>query len=119
VQEQVAAETQQLATAKDALDDQGQIDKFKELIVKAISNKWLIPKVADPNLTCKVLVTVGPGGAVMSVEVVKESGDPSLDQSAQAAIMKASPLPVPEDAELFDKFRSLRLTFRPQGIITG
>jgi colicin import membrane protein len=97
----------------------GEIDKYKQMIVQNISRKWIMPETEDKNLACQLLVHLGPGGIVLSVDVLKESGDENLDRSARNAIMKASPLPVPENLDLFDNFRALRLTFRPQGIISG
>jgi colicin import membrane protein len=105
--------------AQAAQVDAGEMNKFKRMIIEAISRRWLIPENTSQDLACQLLVHVGPGGIVLNVDVIKESGNENLDRSAFNAIMKASPLPVPEHAELFDNFRSLRLTFRPQGIVSG
>jgi colicin import membrane protein len=105
--------------AQAAQVDAGEMNKFKRMIIEAISRRWLIPENTSQDLACQLLVHVGPGGIVLNVDVIKESGNENLDRSALNAIMKASPLPVPEHAELFDNFRSLRLTFRPQGIVSG
>ncbi|QLH41403.1 MAG: cell envelope integrity protein TolA [Coxiellaceae bacterium] len=51
--------------------------------------------------------------------MVRSSGNSALDNSAVSAVFKTSPLPVPTDAELFDKFRELRLTVRPENIVGG
>lgn len=100
-------------------DASGELDKYKAQIIQSISRKWIIPDAVSEKVACQLLVHVGPGGIVLSVDVLKESGDTNLDRSARNAIMKASPLPVPESAELFDNFRALRLTFRPEGIVSG
>jgi colicin import membrane protein len=55
-----------------------------------------------------------PGGEVMGVEIVKSSGDATYDRQAENAVRKASPLPVPEEARLFQKFRRFNLVFSPQ-----
>lgn len=108
------------ATTKTAAaDDSGEIDKYKQMIIQTISRKWILPEAVAENIACQLLVHLGPGGVVISVDVLKESGDINLDRSARNAIMKASPLPVPESADLFDNFRALRLTFRPEGIVSG
>lgn len=112
------SEQQELNSAKAQVVD-GEIDKYRQKIIQAISQKWLMPDVNDQSLVCKLLVHLGPGGVVVSVDIIKESGDSALDRSARTAVIKASPLPVPESSELFDKFRSLRLTFRPQGVVAG
>ncbi len=119
LEEQLSAEKKQMGEAQAIQAQEGEIDKYKQMIIQTISRKWMIPDVEDKTLACQLLVHVGPGGIVLNVEVLKESGDATLDRSARNAIMKASPLPVPENSELFDNFRALRLTFRPQGIISS
>lgn len=96
--------------------DQAAIDKYKSLIIKAISNEWIIPKDIAEGTTCKLLVTVAPDGVVLKIDIIQKSGNDLLDDSAKTAILKASPLPVPKDLDLFDNFRSLRLTVKPEGI---
>jgi colicin import membrane protein len=119
LQKQMAQEQRQLHAQAASRQQQGVIDKYKTMIVHAIQQNWLVPDNVDKNLVCQLLVQVGPGGTVLSVQVVRSSGNPALDRSAQAAVYKTSPLPVPEDPALFDRFRSLRLTVRPENIISG
>jgi colicin import membrane protein len=52
-----------------------------------------------------------PTGDVLSVKLKKSSGNPALDTAIERAILKASPLPLPEPRSLFE--RQLELTFRP------
>ena len=52
---------------------------------------------------------IGPGGVVINVSVARSSGNPALDNSARAAVFKASPLPVPDDPDLFNAFRQITL----------
>jgi colicin import membrane protein len=52
-----------------------------------------------------------PTGEVLSVKLRKSSGNPALDAAIERAILKASPLPLPEPRSLFD--RQLELVFRP------
>jgi colicin import membrane protein len=117
--EQLASKDEQSSASKNSSNEVGEVDKYKQLIVESISRKWLMPTLENKDIYCQVLVHVGPGGVVINVDILKESGDVNLDRSATNAIMKASPLPVPESSDLFDNFRSLRLTFRPQGIISN
>jgi colicin import membrane protein len=46
---------------------------------------------------------------------VESSGDPAFDRSAEAAVRRASPLPLPANRELFENFRSFTFVFKPQG----
>jgi len=51
---------------------------------------------------------------VLEVSLTRSSGDSILDRSAQSAIYKASPLPVPSDTDAFNVFRDISLTVRPE-----
>ncbi len=52
-----------------------------------------------------------PSGEILSVKLKKTSGHEAYDTAVERAIWKSSPLPRPEQAELFS--RSLELTFKP------
>ncbi len=52
-----------------------------------------------------------PTGEVLSVRLRKSSGHPGYDVAVERAILKSSPLPRPDRAELFQ--RGLELKFRP------
>jgi colicin import membrane protein len=55
-----------------------------------------------------------PGGDVVSVKVVESSGDARFDRQAEIAAKKASPLPVPDDIKIFNKYlRTVRFRFNP------
>jgi colicin import membrane protein len=45
--------------------------------------------------------------------MVRSSGHGAYDAAVERAIMKSSPLPLPEDRSLFDRFREFNLKFRP------
>jgi colicin import membrane protein len=105
--------------AQQAAANQGEIDKYKALILQAISAQWIVPPGAQDNEVTKLTVRLAPGGMVVSVTITQSSGDAALDRSARVAVLKASPLPVPTDAALFDSFRTINLTVKPQGISAG
>lgn len=52
-----------------------------------------------------------PSGEIVTVKLKRSSGNVSLDAAIERAILKSSPLPKPEQADLFS--RSLELKFRP------
>lgn len=97
-----------------AAANQGVLDRYRAAILQTIRNNWHPP--AQTDLTCQLAVHLGPGGVVLSVDLLQSSGDPALDQSAEVAVMKASPLPVPTDATLFDEFRTFHIKMSPQEI---
>ncbi|HEV2614465.1 MAG TPA: cell envelope integrity protein TolA [Gammaproteobacteria bacterium] len=93
----------------------GLMDKYKSAIIQAISEQWIVPQNLPKDISCVLSVRVAPGGVVIQVSVTKSSGNPVLDNSAVAAVNKASPLPVPTDPNLFDAFRTMTLTVKPDG----
>ncbi len=52
-----------------------------------------------------------PSGEILSAKLKKSSGYAAYDQAVERAILKSSPLPKPEQADLFS--RSLELKFKP------
>ena len=108
------------AAAQAAVDSQnsammsGEVDKYKALIIGAISRQWILPDNADSKLSSQFRIRLAPDGAVLDVSLIRSSGDSVLDRSAQSAIYKASPLPVPVDPEAFNVFRDISLTVRPE-----
>lgn len=63
------------------------------------------------NPTTKFLVTQLPSGEIISARMTKSSGVPAYDSAVERAIMKSSPLPLPDDKSAFH--RELELTFCP------
>ncbi len=94
----------------------GEVDKYKALIKQAIYLQWFQPEGITSGDFCRLYVTIAPGGTVLDVKLLASSGNVILERSAKAAIFKASPLPVPEEPELFDEVRGINLVFRPEGI---
>lgn len=98
---------------------QGEVNKYKALILQAISEQWIVPTQANKKLSCELMIRLAPGGLVMEVQVTKSSGDPSLDSSARAAVLKASPLPVPKNSDAFESFRQFALKVKPENILAS
>lgn len=94
----------------------GVVDKYKALIVNAIGRNWILPENVDGTLSSQFRIHLAPDGTVLEVTLTRSSGDPLLDRSAQTAIRKASPLPVPTDAQTFNMFRDISLTVRPEQV---
>ena len=91
-----------------------EVNKHKALIINAISRQWILPDNIEDNVSSQFRIRLAPSGIVLDVALTRSSGDPILDRSAQSAIYKASPLPVPQHSEAFDVFRDIRLTVRPE-----
>jgi len=116
LEQQLLSEQSRLSSAQ-AQKMQGIIDKYKALILQSISQHWLVPSGVDKNLTTQLLIRIAPGGTVLDVQLVKSSGDDSLDRSARTAVLKASPLPVPTNTDEFEPFRQFILKVKPENVI--
>ena len=82
-------------------------------ITAKIARAWIKPPSAVAGISCTVSVTQVLGGEVTTVRV--ESCNPNeaaLRESVEAAVYRASPLPVPPAGVPFE--RNLRLIFAPQ-----
>lgn len=55
-----------------------------------------------------------PTGDVVTHELSRCSGDEIFSRSVEAAVQKASPLPVPKDPDAFNLMRDINFVFKPQ-----
>lgn len=117
LREQLQEEAIQLK-AKQKREAQGEINKYQALILQAISENWIVPVGANRRLTCELMIRITASGMVLNVDVLKTSGDVELDRSARAAVLKASPLPVPKNPEAFAAFKQFVLKVKPENVIT-
>ncbi|MCL9685564.1 cell envelope integrity protein TolA [Legionella maioricensis] len=115
-QADAAAAQQARQNAENQARIAGEVDKYKALIVNAIGRNWILPENVDSSLSSQFRIRLASDGTVLDVSLTRSSGDPLLDRSAQTAIFKASPLPVPTDAETFNLFRDISLTVRPEQV---
>lgn len=93
-----------------------ELEKYKALILQAISENWAVPSSASVDMTAKLMIELGGGGVVTNVQLIRSSHSAALDRSAIAAVYKASPLPVPSDKMALDQFRQFSLTVTPKDI---
>jgi colicin import membrane protein len=127
LREQAALEQKQV----EQLDNQRRERELKDLIArqqaaafsKAIAS-WtdririkvrgniILPQELPGNPEAIFDVALLPTGEVLTVRKRKSSGNPAYDDAVERAIMKSSPLPLPEDRSIFR--RDLELKFRPQ-----
>ncbi len=101
-------------TAEQASKDQELINRISNNIKRSIESNF--NKVGLPdNLECELRVRLVPGGDVIDVTIAKSSGHDIFDRRAVNATQKASPLPVPDDVETFERLdlREIKLYFKP------
>jgi colicin import membrane protein len=89
------------------------VDEFSAKISAKIKRNIVEPPDVSNDARAEFLVTVLPGGRVLPPRLVKSSGNAAYDSAVERAILKSEPLPMPEDAGLFNRFRELKLGFQP------
>lgn len=76
-----------------------------------IRGNIVVPPGVLGNPDAVFAVTQLPSGEIISVRLKRSSGNAALDAAIERAIHKSSPLPKPEQADIFN--RDLELRFRP------
>ena len=128
-QEQLKREAEQLTQRKQADSAAQELAQLKAAQTNAARNKAIadylgrirgkirgnivLPPEIKGNPEAVFEVTQLPSGEVISVKVKKSSGNPALDAAVERAILKSSPLPKPEQSDVFD--RLLNIPYRPIG----
>lgn len=100
-----AAREAAVASRNKALSD------YENRIRIKVRQNWILPQDLPGNPQAVFDVVQLPTGEVISVKLSKTSGIPAYDAAVERAILKSSPLPLPEPRSLFA--RQLKLTFRP------
>jgi len=86
----------------------------RQAIMPHIRRQWVLPPSARPGLSCTLKITITASGVVTRVDIVRGSGDDLFDNSAKAAVLKASPLPVPADSAVLSELNAFQWRFRPE-----
>jgi len=98
-----------------AVTQRAEAEQAKLAIKQKVNRSWIRPASATAVLKCTIRVRLLSDGTVMDAVVISSSGDEDFDRSAENAVNKASPLPVPKDKELFAReFRSFQFMFNPK-----
>lgn len=95
-----------------AASDSGALAEYVALIAQKVERNWVRPPSAKAGLECELSVTQIPGGQVTGVRIGNCPADDAVRRSIEAAVLRASPLPMPANQALFD--RNLRFVFKPQ-----
>ncbi len=126
-QEQLKREAEQLTQRKQAESAAQELAQVKASQAAAARNKAVadylgrirgkirgnivLPPDIKGNPEAVFEVTQLPSGEVISVRLKKSSGNTALDSAVERAILKSSPLPRPEQSDVFN--RLLNIPYRP------
>lgn len=89
-------------------------DKYRAIIRQKVSRNWVKPGNTRKGLQCLVRVRLLASGDVLEAKVISSSGNELFDRSVENAVRKASPLPIPQEKDLFDYFREIEFLFNPE-----
>lgn len=92
---------------------QSALSQYVPIIRQKVQRHWTRPPGATAGMFAQVRVRLTPGGEVLSAEVVGSSGNPIFDRSVENAVLKASPLPIPQEAGVNERFRDIQFKFIP------
>lgn len=102
----------ELEAEQRARQDQAALAQYTGLIIEAVAGRF--NRLGLPGgLSCVVRIRMLAGGQVAEVAIVRSSGNALFDSRAETAVRAASPLPVPDNARLFEKMRNIRFIFEP------
>jgi len=92
------------------------LDGYKDQIRARIKSNTVLPPRLPTGLRVEVQLRVDTGGKVKpgAVKVVESSGNKTYDQAIVNAVLRSSPLPMPRDNSMREKFRELTLVFEHQ-----
>jgi len=107
---QEEARNRQLAEA--AAARARELELWRTRIHDRIKSKVVVLPGIPSSARAEYLITVIPGGEVLTIKLRKSSGYPAWDAAVERAINSAAPLPVPSDPDLFAQMRELTIGFR-------
>ena len=90
------------------------VNEYKAKIQNKITHNIVMPPGVPDDALAIFRVTLLPGGAILSANMKKSSGNAAYDNAVERAILKSDPLPLPPDASMFREFRVLELKFQPR-----
>lgn len=106
-----ARELAQLKAAQTASVRDKAVADYLGRIRGKIRGNIVLPPDIKGNPEAIFEVTQLPGGEILTVRLKRSSGHAALDAAIERAILKSSPLPKPEQADLFS--RQIELRYRP------
>ncbi|HEY9035493.1 MAG TPA: cell envelope integrity protein TolA, partial [Pseudomonadales bacterium] len=109
---------------QEALVQQGKEDEqlaasYIGVIKSAVENSWSRPPSARRDMRAVVNIRLIPTGELISVTLIKSSGDSAFDRSVLQAVEKAAPFSELRDtpSRVFERyFRSFELEFNPEDL---
>lgn len=93
------------------------VNSFKAIILERIAQKWSRPPSARNGMRCELVIQLVPTGKIITVNIVKSSGNDAFDRSAEQAVRAVDQIPELQkmDIGVFERnFRTINLLFNPE-----
>lgn len=100
---------------RQSLQDKQTIQSYADLIRRRVEQNWSRPPSAKKGMEVLLEIQLVPTGYVTGVSIIRSSGNPSFDLSAQQAVQKANRFPELKDMppRVFEQhFRRFKMLFR-------
>lgn len=92
---------------------------YMDAIARRIEQNWSRPSSARNNMEALLTIQLVPTGRLVSVSVIKSSGNVAFDRSAEQAVRQVETFPEVKDMppEVFERYyRRFNLLFKPQDL---
>lgn len=105
-----------------ALNDEQAIGTYSAYIANLIASNWSRPPSARLDMEVTLSIQMMPTGRVVSVAIVKSSGNEAFDRSAEQAVQRIerfdrlAELSRTQPRVFEAEFRRFKLTFRPEDL---
>ncbi len=118
-QRRIQAALQKEAKHISDTNDDVNTKSYEEMLIERVQQNWSRPPSARNGLEVTLEVNMLPTGVVTGLRVVRSSGDPAFDRSAEQAVKRVDrfteAMQIPPD--IFEKyFRVFRFTFSPEDL---
>ncbi len=93
------------------------VNSYKAVIMDRIAQKWSRPPSARRGMQCELVIQLVPTGKIITVNIVKGSGNAAFDRSAEQAVHAVDQIPELQgmDIGVFERnFRTIHLLFNPE-----
>jgi TonB family protein len=113
------SELSDIITAEESATADEMSASFAALIQQTVVNYWSRPPSARNGMEVLLSIQLVPTGEVVSVTLIKSSGNTAFDRSAINAVEKAGSFPELQklpNGEFEKTFRRFRLLFRPEDL---
>lgn len=105
-----------------ALEEEQAIGTYSDYIANLIASNWSRPPSARLDMEVTLSIQMMPTGRVVSVAIVKSSGNDAFDRSAEQAVQRVArfdrlaELSRTQPRVFESQFRRFKLTFRPEDL---